>query len=129
MKRFIITLLSILLIINFSYSQVLKSTKKVGTTSAQFLKIGAGARPLSLGGAFSANVGDINSIYWNPIGLILLFCMLVFPFWIFYDLLKKQDTFLRFYKKTEANIKKKWILFPLIILILFNWIWNIYKEL
>ena len=50
-------------------AQLLQSTSKVGTTAAQFLKIGAGARSLGLGGAFAAIGGDINSIYWNPAGV------------------------------------------------------------
>ncbi len=49
-----------------------QTTTKVGTTVAQFLKIGAGARPLALGGAYTALANDINSIYWNPAGLSLV---------------------------------------------------------
>ncbi|MCF6269741.1 MAG: PorV/PorQ family protein [Melioribacteraceae bacterium] len=45
------------------------TTTKVGTTSAQFLKIGAGARAVGMGGAYSAMSNDIYSVYWNPAGL------------------------------------------------------------
>ncbi|MBI4385818.1 MAG: PorV/PorQ family protein [Elusimicrobia bacterium] len=38
----------------------------VGTTGATFLKVGVGARPLAMGGAFSALADDANAIYWNP---------------------------------------------------------------
>ena len=38
----------------------------VGTTGAQFLKVGVGARPLAMGGAFSALADDANAINWNP---------------------------------------------------------------
>jgi len=41
----------------------------VGTTAAQFLKIGVGARALAMGGAFSAISDDLSAIYWNPAGL------------------------------------------------------------
>ena len=41
----------------------------VGTSGAQFLKIGPGARADSLGGAFGAIVDDATAIYWNPAGL------------------------------------------------------------
>ncbi|MDA3860837.1 MAG: PorV/PorQ family protein [Melioribacteraceae bacterium] len=44
-------------------------TSKVGTTVAQFLKIGAGARAVGMGGAYSAMSHDIYSVYWNPAGL------------------------------------------------------------
>lgn len=42
---------------------------KVGTTSAQFLKIGVGARAIALGGAFVAEANDLSALYWNPAGL------------------------------------------------------------
>ena len=41
----------------------------VGTSGAQFLKIGPGARVDSLGGAFGAIADDVTAIYWNPAGL------------------------------------------------------------
>ena len=41
----------------------------VGTTAAQFLKIGVGARAVAMGGAFSAVADNIDAIYWNPAGL------------------------------------------------------------
>lgn len=42
---------------------------KVGTTSAQFLKIGVGARAIALGGSFVAEANDLSALYWNPAGL------------------------------------------------------------
>ena len=42
---------------------------KAGSTAAQFLKIGAGARSIAMGGAYAAIADDILSIYWNPAGL------------------------------------------------------------
>jgi len=49
--------------------QNVSSVNRVGTTAAQFLKIGAGARAIALGGAYTALAEDILSIYWNPAGL------------------------------------------------------------
>ena len=69
MKKLIIIVFAIMVMLSTSYAQVFKSTTKVATTAAQFLKIGAGARPIAMGGAYSAMVGDINSIYWNPAGI------------------------------------------------------------
>ncbi|MCP5064045.1 MAG: PorV/PorQ family protein [Ignavibacteriae bacterium] len=42
---------------------------KNGTTAAQFLKIGTGARPMAMSGAYVALANDINSLYWNPSGI------------------------------------------------------------
>jgi hypothetical protein len=52
-----------------SQAQLFRSTAKVGTTAAQFLKIGVGARAVGMGGAQVGVTGDISSIYWNPASL------------------------------------------------------------
>jgi hypothetical protein len=46
--------------------------KEPGTTGATFLKIGQGARPIAMGGAFSAVADDVNAVWWNPAGLVNL---------------------------------------------------------
>ncbi|MFA6091629.1 MAG: PorV/PorQ family protein [Elusimicrobiota bacterium] len=43
-----------------------------GTTSANFLKLGGGARAVALGGAFTALADDANAIAYNPAGLAVL---------------------------------------------------------
>lgn len=40
-----------------------------GTTTANFLKIGPGAKAAAMGGAYTAVVNDPTSLYWNPAGL------------------------------------------------------------
>jgi opacity protein-like surface antigen len=52
-----------------SRAQLFRSTAKVGTTAAQFLKIGVGARATGMGGAQAGVTGDIASLYWNPAAL------------------------------------------------------------
>lgn len=43
-----------------------------GTTSAEFLLLGAGARGMALGGAFDALANDVTALYHNPAGLALM---------------------------------------------------------
>lgn len=43
-----------------------------GTATAQFLRLGQGARPQGMGGAFSAVADDVSASYWNPAGLAFL---------------------------------------------------------
>ncbi|MBN2408057.1 MAG: PorV/PorQ family protein [Elusimicrobia bacterium] len=40
-----------------------------GTSGAAFLKIAPGARPVGMGGAYTAVKGDVNALYYNPAGL------------------------------------------------------------
>lgn len=65
----------------------------------------------------------------NPFGLIVALIMLTVPVWIIADMLLKKQTFFDWYHKIEHFIRTKWIATMLIILVLLNWIWNIYKNL
>lgn len=42
---------------------------KVATTAAPFLKLGVGARAMSMGGAYVALANDGSALYWNPAGM------------------------------------------------------------
>lgn len=42
-----------------------------GTTSGEFLNLGAGARGTALGGSFAALSNDVSALYWNPAGVVL----------------------------------------------------------
>src|SRR5437899_2469278 len=41
----------------------------IGTSSANFLKMGMGARSKAMGDNFTAVADDASAIYWNPAGL------------------------------------------------------------
>ncbi len=69
MKRLSTCLLVLLLAASFCEAQ---EFSKVGTGSAQFLKIDVGARSVALGGAYVAMADDIFSMYWNPAGVARL---------------------------------------------------------
>jgi hypothetical protein len=64
MKKISVLNLVLLFLISNSFA-----ASKVGTTAAQFLKIGVGSRAVGMGGAFVAVADDITSLYWNPGGL------------------------------------------------------------
>jgi hypothetical protein len=51
---------------------VLAWASGAGTSGADFVKIGIGARPAAMGEAFVAAASDINAAYWNPAGLALI---------------------------------------------------------
>lgn len=60
--------MSVLILFNFT-SQNIRAAGSGGTSGADFLEIGVGSRPLGMGEAFTAEVGDVNAIYYNPAGL------------------------------------------------------------
>lgn len=43
-----------------------------GTTSAEFLLLGAGARGAALGGSYAAMANDATALYWNPAGIAMM---------------------------------------------------------
>src|SRR5471032_2639582 len=43
-----------------------------GTTAAEVLKFGVGARAIGMGEAYTAQADDVSSLYWNPAGLALM---------------------------------------------------------
>ena len=63
--------LYILFISSIGFSQLdnTESISKTGTTSAQFLKIGADARGASMGNAFTAVANDEMVLFYNPAAL------------------------------------------------------------
>lgn len=71
----------------------------------------------------------LESILLNPFGIIVAIVMTIFSFWVVLDIILKKETFYFWYKKTEVTIRKPWLALILILLVLLNWIWNIYKHL
>ncbi len=45
------------------------ASSKVGTSGAQFLKVGVGGRATAMGGVYTGVADDVSAIYWNPGGL------------------------------------------------------------
>lgn len=64
--RKIVTLTLLLFVVQWG---IAGEVTKVGTSSANFLKIEVGARASALGGAFVSQSNDLTALYWNPAGL------------------------------------------------------------
>jgi len=69
----------------------------------------------------------IEGILWNPIGLILFCGLIIFPIWLVYDFCFRKHSLYLFCKHVEKKIVQKHVAWPLIVLLLLNWCWNIYK--
>jgi long-subunit fatty acid transport protein len=55
-----------------AHAQFKLGGQRAGTSSGAFLKIGVGARAVSMGESFVAVANDPSTIYWNPAGLASL---------------------------------------------------------
>ena len=75
------------------------------------------------------NGKPIDSLLLNPFGIIVAVIMTIFPVWVLTDIVLKKETFFLAYKKAETIIRKPWIAIVLGLLVLLNWIWNLYKNL
>jgi len=71
----------------------------------------------------------LASLQMNPFGILVALIMVIAPFWIAFDLIFKKETLYKSFKKTEETIRIKWLATLLILLVILNWIWNIYKNL
>ncbi|MFC1566431.1 PorV/PorQ family protein [bacterium] len=67
MKKILCTLI----LLTFCSQVLFAANNKVGTTGAQFLKIGIGSKPIAMGSAYTALADDIHAVYWNPGGIAL----------------------------------------------------------
>lgn len=63
LRKIYVLILSFLTLTGIIYSST------PGVTGSTFLKIGIGARPVALGGAYTAVADDANCMFWNPAGL------------------------------------------------------------
>ena len=66
MKKITIVL-AFLISLSTVYSQ---GTNKAGTSAAQFLKIGVGAKEMAMAGASAGLVDNVSAMYWNPAGMV-----------------------------------------------------------
>lgn len=70
-----------------------------------------------------------DGVLLNPLGLVVTFLMFVVPVWIVYDIVYAKKTLRGVYQNFEKSIRKPRVAFPILIFIILNWIWNIYKNL
>lgn len=66
MKKLILIIMMMLV---FNAGSAIADFNKVGSSGAQFLKIGVGSRYQGMGEASVAVVNDVYAMYWNPAGL------------------------------------------------------------
>jgi len=80
----------------------------------------------SVSSIISGNIFEALSL--NPFGFLVIVLLVVLPLWIGIDLLRRKESFFLLYQRAEKVIQQKQVAIPLILLVLFNWIWNIVKH-
>ncbi len=72
----------------------------------------------------------LSSLLINPFGVLMTIALIIFPVWIIADLLRKQESFFRFYRWLETLLNQhRWFSVPAVLVVIMNWIWNISKGL
>ena len=69
----------------------------------------------------------MNSLYYNPLGIIMGILMVVVPIWIVVDLLTGSSSLLKDYHITETKLRSWPYALAGIMALLINWIWNLVK--
>jgi hypothetical protein len=67
--KILLTILIVSTLTINNFSQLFSENSKRGTTAAQFLSIGQGARAVGMGSAYVALSDDPTALFWNPAGI------------------------------------------------------------
>lgn len=70
--KFLKIFITVFMVLSISVATAADDFSKVGTSGAQFLKIGVGAKYTAMGEASVAMVEDAYAMYWNPAALATL---------------------------------------------------------
>ena len=68
-----------------------------------------------------------DAILLNPLGFVAIAILISIPLWILRDVVIKKDSFYRFYSRLEQLLMRKKLALLFIVLVLCNWLWNLYK--
>jgi hypothetical protein len=64
----------------------------------------------------------------NPLGFIVFPVLIILPVWILFDFILRRNSFYNFYPVMEHFIRRKWVAYPVILLLLMNWVINIFSH-
>jgi hypothetical protein len=71
-----------------------------------------------------------ESVLTNPFAVVLAAGLMAFPIWIVVDLVRKNNSFFRFYNSVETVFAHhRWMALAGVAIVIANWAWNISKGL
>jgi hypothetical protein len=68
-----------------------------------------------------------RALHENVLGFPAALILMIFPVWILTDLFLRKESFYQFYSRSESFLRKKWVAWSALLLLLANWGWNIYR--
>jgi hypothetical protein len=72
----------------------------------------------------------LDSVWVNPVGIIAVSVLIIFPIWVVTDYFRKSESFFRWYISAERKLSnRRWIYVASAIAVTVNWWWNITKGL
>jgi len=71
-----------------------------------------------------------ESLFVNPFGTLLALALVIVPWWILIDVVRKNESFYRVYGNMESLfIRKRWLSYSAVAIVMLNWFWNMTKGL
>ena len=67
----------------------------------------------------------LDSVKMNPLGIPMIAALLLFPFWVVFDLVMDRSSLINTFHQLEESLKKKYISYPAIGAVLLLWSWKI----
>jgi len=71
----------------------------------------------------------MHAIMLNPLGLLVVLCLVSVPVWLLVDWYQKNDSLFRWYSKSENFLREPLALFFVTTAMISNWIWNLMKGI
>ena len=69
-----------------------------------------------------------EALYFNPLGIVVFLIAIILPVWILIDMLTRKESLFAFYNRINKGFSFNAVTILIILLLLCNWIWNIYKQ-
>lgn len=70
-----------------------------------------------------------EALYTNPLGFIASALLVLVPLWLCFDLYHRKTSLFECYTTCESFLKRPLVFTSFCVLILLNWLWNLYKGL
>lgn len=71
----------------------------------------------------------IKAFFLNPLGFLIAGLIFTVPLWLATDLISRKQTLYEAYQGIEKLLRNGYLAVPLVLLVIANWIWNIFKEI